>query len=508
MPTTPAVLEVHDHFGEVGGRVELKADGSVHATRLSQQFMFNRVEDVDPKLSSGVVSICTNTRSFAALCEDGCVIHWGDGNDANDFNRVRAKLESGVRAVVGLDGSFAAIKTDDSVVTWGGNAFAQVEVAEVAFARLTEEGIMRSYFRLTGNSGIVGLKSDGSVTIMHDDNQNLETDLRFEDQLSGGVVSLHAHDYAWAVLKTDGSVLSVGSEGTGADKVQHQLQSGVKSVHATKRAFAALKEDGSVVTWGDPLLGGDLFGQELTAGATTLTSSETSFVVEMANGSQVTWGLESIQARQPQEVRRLAIKINGSRDLYNNGTRADAVHGLEPEMEPFMRIITIGKYKGPYPYEPRMINSKKSNCLVEGDSWWPPIFTDPEGEGCWCTSAMRAHQLEGALLVPCMEALTLEIDLYDHVYKVKFIDNGPESDCVDVNKLGKNDCIGKCTVEMGTVMAGGFLDGYSGELPLRRENGDDAGCIDITIEWLTPAQLEAVDAGRGRELAESWITIE
>ncbi|PNK02283.1 hypothetical protein CEP12_17175, partial [Cylindrospermopsis raciborskii S14] len=65
--------------------------------------------------------------------------------------------------------------------------------------------------------------------------------------------------YAFAALKSDGSVVTWGDSTRGGDSrsVSSRLTSGVTQIFSNYYAFAALKSDGSVVTWGDSTWGGD-----------------------------------------------------------------------------------------------------------------------------------------------------------------------------------------------------------------------------------------------------------
>ena len=71
--------------------------------------------------------------------------------------------------------------------------------------------------------------------------------------------AIYSTQYAFAALKTDGSVVAwgMGSYGGDSSSVSSLLASGVSAISSTGFAFAALKTDGSVVTWGMGSHGGD-----------------------------------------------------------------------------------------------------------------------------------------------------------------------------------------------------------------------------------------------------------
>ena len=80
-----------------------------------------------------------------------------------------------------------------------------------------------------------------------------------DSSFGANVVEVFSTDTAFAAVKSDGSVVTWGSAGSGGDSsaVSSDLASGVVKMVATLRAFAALKDDGSVVTWGLASQGGD-----------------------------------------------------------------------------------------------------------------------------------------------------------------------------------------------------------------------------------------------------------
>ena len=66
-------------------------------------------------LSSGVVNIFNNYRSFAALKSDGSVVTWGDNAYGVDSSSVDL---SSVLLRFSLQISIAALRSDGSVVVW------------------------------------------------------------------------------------------------------------------------------------------------------------------------------------------------------------------------------------------------------------------------------------------------------------------------------------------------------------------------------------------------------
>ena len=75
--------------------------------------------------------------------------------------------------------------------------------------------------------------------------------LAVADQLASEVVEIFPGAYAFAALKTDGSLVTWGwpSDGGDSSAVADQLSSGVVEAYSGESVFAALKDDGSVVVW-------------------------------------------------------------------------------------------------------------------------------------------------------------------------------------------------------------------------------------------------------------------
>ena len=77
-----------------------------------------------------------------------------------------------------------------------------------------------------------------------------------------GLERIYATAYAFAALKSDGSVVTWGEyplSDVFGDLVAPPagLDGGVRTIYTTRETFAALKEDGTVLTWGTGTLGGD-----------------------------------------------------------------------------------------------------------------------------------------------------------------------------------------------------------------------------------------------------------
>ncbi len=213
--------------------------------RFDGQIILDQLTDVK--------TIFNTTEAFAALKEDGTVVTWGSGYNADtgsDSSKVTDNLVD-IKNIFSNPYAFAALTEEGSVVTWGGydSSAVQDQLTGVksifsthhAFAALKENGTVVTWGH---HWGLWGSDSSG-----------------VQDQLTG-VKTIFSTVGAFAALKENGSVVTWGKDtwmgifGGNSSAVQDQLI-GVKTIFNTAHAFAALKEDGTVVTWGDPRLGGD-----------------------------------------------------------------------------------------------------------------------------------------------------------------------------------------------------------------------------------------------------------
>jgi len=277
---------------------------------------------VSSSLSSGVVTVySTVSRAFAALKNDGSVVTWGWTNDGGNstiynpstspatYTSVASSLSSGVISICTNASSFAALKSNGSVVTWGntlsgGNSSIYNPITNPAtytsVASSLTSGVVTIY---SNNSAYAALKSDGSVVTWGDATSggnssiyynNISSYTSVASSLTSGVVSIYNVYNAFAALKSNGSVVTWGNStyGGNSGSVAASLTSGVVSICGTAYAFAALKSDGSVVTWGDSTYGGNSssVAASLTSGVVSIYSNYFAFAALKNDGSVVAWG--------------------------------------------------------------------------------------------------------------------------------------------------------------------------------------------------------------------------
>ena len=233
-------------------------------------------------LQSNVKKIFSSRKSFAALKSDGSVVSWGEFGREGGYIEVAGDLQSGVIDIVSNDYAFVAIKDDGTMASWGNSP-----TTTGLFGFLTEEerGEVRRVVATKG--AFAALKRDESVISWGNEViRPLE-----QEALDATVISIVANDDAFAALRRDGSVITWGWEDSGGNlpfsryedymeaihvyyedpayALRHiyRIEEGAVKVATTKAAFVALMGDGSIVTWGADGYGADsssvasLFGQ-------------------------------------------------------------------------------------------------------------------------------------------------------------------------------------------------------------------------------------------------------
>lgn len=161
------------------------------------------------------------------------------------------------------------------------------------------------------------LRSDGSVIAWGDAKNGGDVGVHTQE-LNGQnpVLQIFSASEAFAALRQDGSVVAWGHPDNGGDSsaVLSALNGDVdvKQVFSTQYAFAALLANGAVISWGNAWYGGDTstVASQLNGdiAVTQIFSNSSAFAAIRADGSVVTWGDDEYGGNSQS----LAAQLNGA----------------------------------------------------------------------------------------------------------------------------------------------------------------------------------------------------
>ena len=203
-------------------------------------------------------SIYTNAHSAVAVAANGNRTYaFGSSTGGGAIPESKLPLiQSGIKVIASTAYTFAAL-VDDALVVWGQ---------------------YRTHLQC----------SDGNS----DDSCVIEP---IEDDIASNVVDVTTTYSAYAVLKSDKSVVSFGDTRYGADSsaVKSQLVDVVR-VYSNSRSFAALKTDSSVVVWGNAVNGGEISESVVAKlrgrGVRDIYNTMNAFAAVTEDGGVIAWG--------------------------------------------------------------------------------------------------------------------------------------------------------------------------------------------------------------------------
>ena len=170
-----------------------------------------------------------------------------------------------------MDYGFAAVNSAGTVTSWGNtdynydDAFPEGILTDVvsisststAFAALRSDGTVAAW----------GASANGGAVPASDPNAVPDPATRVTNGLVN-VISISSTQYAFAAIKSDGTVVSWGLAGNGgpgamnAHAGQPSGLTGVIAVYGNAHCFLALKEDRTAEVWGHSDYGGEYTGPE------------------------------------------------------------------------------------------------------------------------------------------------------------------------------------------------------------------------------------------------------
>ena len=249
----------------------------------------------------------TNTPTFTGTAKVGNTIEVLSDNNSLGFTKTDAlgNWSFTVSNTTALpDGTYAitAIATDTA------NLKASLQTTPVTMSSLG-----RTAQEFSNEFAFAVVKDDGSVITWGDSDAGGNSS-KVASDLQSGVSQIFSTSSAFAALKDDGSVITWGNSDLGGDSsgVALQLKSDISQIFSTYKAFAALKDDGSVITWGNSDQGGDSSSVtlKLQSGVSQIFSSVGAFAALKDDGSVVTWGIPRYGGESGSASSQLSSGVN------------------------------------------------------------------------------------------------------------------------------------------------------------------------------------------------------
>ncbi|MFM6652434.1 MAG: beta strand repeat-containing protein, partial [Dolichospermum sp.] len=267
--------------------------------------------------TTGSVTFAAGSRVFILSLDPSSDVV-SDGNET-----VALTLAAGTGYAVGTSGAVTGTILDNDV--------APGTVVRGSIAKSRND---RTRHEHRNNYAFAALKSDGSVVtwgfLYYGENSS-----SVSSSLTSGVTQIFSTESAFAALKSDGSVVTWGDSryGGNSSSVSSSLTSGVTQIFSNDYAFAALKSDGSVVTWGDSTNGGNSssVSSQLSSGVTQIFSTLYAFAALKSDGSVVTWGDSGYGVDSSSVSSQLTSGVVSFADPFNDDR-------LVPSSTPFIYL--------------------------------------------------------------------------------------------------------------------------------------------------------------------------
>jgi alpha-tubulin suppressor-like RCC1 family protein len=232
--------------------------------------------------AANVIAIAAGGNHSLALKSDGTVLAWGLdlsgqlGNDNTIANQSAPVLVGGATSIVAIaagDNHSLALKSDGTILSWGSDISGELGNDIEYLSQSTPvavNGANNIIAIAAGGAYCLALKSDGSLLSWGSDGQGQLGDDAVSANKSipvavspeaNGIVAIAAGDSHALAIKSDGTLLSWGWDGFGqlgddlakADKftpVAVTAASNVVAVAAGQIHSLALKSDGTLLSWG------------------------------------------------------------------------------------------------------------------------------------------------------------------------------------------------------------------------------------------------------------------
>ena len=275
-----------------------------------------------------IKDIVKTEKAFCALNYDGKIITWGHSNYGGKYTHKYDEITD-ISSISSTQNSMAAISKTGKLYTWGyygryhnsnwdgGNG----PTDSSAFESEVSSGVIDMYYNA---SAAIAIKPDGngfkkvcaywgsgtsggdpshSTRGIRNHSGTIDLDL-----LNSNIKEIFVNASTFFILKNDNKLYGWGlmMDTSKIDNTKLATLTDISSIHFTENACAALKTNGEVITWGTNTYGGNkadsTYGVRNTSGnidssllnsgsgVVSITSNSVSFCALKSNGTVLCWG--------------------------------------------------------------------------------------------------------------------------------------------------------------------------------------------------------------------------
>ena len=280
-------------------------------------------------LSSNIKDIVKTDSAFCALRFDGKIETWGHSNYGGNYTHKYDEITD-ISSITSNKYSMAAISNTGKLYTWGKygryhnnnwSILSSTQTDSSTYESDVETGITDIFYNLysgiatkdDGNgfkkvcaywgSSAAGGDPSHSTNGIRNHSGTIDLDL-----LNSNIKEIFVHGNTFFILKDDNKLYGWGGlmNTSIIDNTKLATLTDISSIHFTENACAALKTNGEVITWGTNTNGGDkadgTYGVRNTSGniessllnsgsgVVSITSNFVSFCALKSNGTVLCWG--------------------------------------------------------------------------------------------------------------------------------------------------------------------------------------------------------------------------
>jgi uncharacterized protein YjbI with pentapeptide repeats/alpha-tubulin suppressor-like RCC1 family protein len=280
-------------------------------------------------LSSNIKDIVKTDSAFCALRFDGKIETWGHSNYGGNYTHKYDEITD-ISSITSNKFSMAAISNTGKLYTWGKygryhnnnwSILSSTQTDSSTYESDVETGITDIFYNLysgiatkdDGNgfkkvcaywgSSAAGRDPSHSTNGIRNHSGTIDLDL-----LNSNIKEIFVHENTFFILKDDNKLYGWGGlmNTSIINNTKLATLTDISSIHFTENACAALKTNGEVITWGTNTNGGDkadgTYGVRNTSGniessllnsgsgVVSITSNFVSFCALKSNGTVLCWG--------------------------------------------------------------------------------------------------------------------------------------------------------------------------------------------------------------------------